>query len=159
VKGGCVREAEPSRILRASVRRPGSIVHPLTRHISHSSAGGMSGAPPPPGGVVIEHKKGEVNELKASLRNPSLDRDPEKKREVIKRVIAYMTLGIDVSKLFSEMIMVRTNHACSLHAAEGFHLACSARCLAALSGWLRSTVRPDVLVHRGSSSGNVVGGT
>ena len=56
-------------------------------------------------GVQIEHKKGEVNELKASLRNPSLDRDPEKKREVVKRVIAYMTLGIDVSKLFSEMIM------------------------------------------------------
>ena len=25
-------------------------------------------------GVQIEHKKGEVNELKASLRNPSLDR-------------------------------------------------------------------------------------
>lgn len=66
----------------------------------------MSAAIPPAGGVVIEHKKGEVNELKASLRNPSLDRDPEKKREVIKRVIAYMTLGIDVSKLFSEMIMV-----------------------------------------------------
>ena len=62
-------------------------------------------AQPPPGGVVIEHKKGEVNELKASLRNPGLDRDPDKKREVIKRVIAYMTLGIDVSKLFSEMIM------------------------------------------------------
>lgn len=61
-----------------------------------------------PGGVVIEHKKGEVNELKTSLRNPSLDRDPDKKREVIKRVIAYMTLGIDVSKLFSEMIMVST---------------------------------------------------
>ena len=59
-----------------------------------------------PGGVVLEHKKGEVNELKQSLRNPSLDRDPDKKREVIKRVIAYMTLGIDVSKLFSEMIMV-----------------------------------------------------
>ena len=64
------------------------------------------GQPPTgPGGVVIEHKKGEVNELKTSLRNPQLDRDPEKKREVIKRVIAYMTLGIDVSKLFSEMIM------------------------------------------------------
>ena len=63
------------------------------------------GPPPPPGGVVIEHKKGEVNELKAALRNPALDRDPEKKRDVIKRVIAYMTLGIDVSKLFSEMIM------------------------------------------------------
>ena len=67
----------------------------------------MSGnkAVPPPGGVVIEHKKGEVNELKASLRNPALERDMDKKREVIKRVIAYMTLGIDVSKLFSEMIM------------------------------------------------------
>ena len=59
------------------------------------------------GGTTGENKKGEVNELKASLRNPSIDRDPEKKREVIKRVIAYMTLGIDVSKLFSEMIMVR----------------------------------------------------
>ena len=59
----------------------------------------------PQSGVQIEHKKGEVNELKTSLRNPNLDRDPEKKREVIKRVIAYMTLGIDVSKLFSEMIM------------------------------------------------------
>lgn len=57
--------------------------------------------------VQIEHKKGEVNELKTSLRNPAIDRDPEKKREVVKRVIAYMTLGIDVSKLFSEMIMVR----------------------------------------------------
>ena len=65
-------------------------------------------APGAPGGVVsIEHKKGEVNELKTQLRNPNLDRDPDKKREVIKRVIAYMTLGIDVSKLFSEMIMVR----------------------------------------------------
>ena len=59
------------------------------------------------GGTTGENKKGEVNELKASLRNPAIDRDPEKKREVIKRVIAYMTLGIDVSKLFSEMIMVR----------------------------------------------------
>ena len=39
-------------------------------------------------GVVIEHKKGEVNELKASLRNPAIERDPEKKRDVVKRVIA-----------------------------------------------------------------------
>ena len=62
-------------------------------------------APGAPGTVAIEHKKGEVNELKTQMRNPNLDRDPEKKREVIKRVIAYMTLGIDVSKLFSEMIM------------------------------------------------------
>ena len=47
-----------------------------------------------------------MNELKISLRNLlSLDRDAEKKREVIKRTIAFMTLGIDVSRLFSEMIM------------------------------------------------------
>ena len=30
----------------------------------------------------------------------------KRKREVIKRVIAYMTLGIDVSRLFTDMIMV-----------------------------------------------------
>jgi len=55
----------------------------------------------------VEQKKGEVNELKATLRNPAIERDPEKKREAVKRVIAYMTLGIDVSRLFSEMIMAR----------------------------------------------------
>ena len=83
--------------------------------------GGMASAT---GGVTGENKKGEVNELKASLRNPAIDRDPEKKREVIKRVIAYMTLGIDVSKLFSEMIMVR----CALPAVyrECTSLLCSA---------------------------------
>ena len=30
----------------------------------------------------------------------------KRKREIIKRVIAYMTLGIDVSRLFTDMIMV-----------------------------------------------------
>ena len=59
--------------------------------------------------VSIEHKKGEVNELKASLRNPAIERDPAKKRDLVKRVIAYMTLGIDVSKLFSEMIMATSS--------------------------------------------------
>jgi len=59
--------------------------------------------------LSIEHKKGEVNELKASLRNPAVERDPEKKREVVKRVIAYMTLGIDVSRLFTEMIMATSS--------------------------------------------------
>lgn len=53
----------------------------------------------------VDHKRGEVNELKAILRNPKINKDPEKKREVIKKVIAYMTLGIDVSRVFSEMIM------------------------------------------------------
>ena len=29
-----------------------------------------------------------------------------RKREVLKKVIAYMTLGIDVTRLFSDMVMV-----------------------------------------------------
>jgi AP-4 complex subunit beta-1 len=52
----------------------------------------------------VDHKKGEVVELLNLLTNPSTDRDPVKKKDVIKRVIAYMTLGVDVSKLFYEMV-------------------------------------------------------
>jgi AP-4 complex subunit beta-1 len=33
------------------------------------------------------------------------EKDSKKKRDVIKKVIAYMTLGIDVSRLFSDMIL------------------------------------------------------
>ncbi|CAM9160788.1 unnamed protein product [Scytosiphon promiscuus] len=69
--------------------------------------------PPPPGGnsamtgaaFFVDQKKGEINELKQLLRTVSVDRDPKKKREVIKKVIAYMTLGIDVSRLFTEMML------------------------------------------------------
>ena len=52
----------------------------------------------------VEHKKGEVTELMNLLRNPKIDSDPKKKKDIIKRVIAYMTLGVDVSKLFHEMV-------------------------------------------------------
>ena len=52
----------------------------------------------------VDHKKGEVVELLNLLTNPNTDRDPVKKKDVIKRVIAYMTLGVDVSKLFYEMV-------------------------------------------------------
>ena len=38
------------------------------------------------------------------LRSVGLEKDPAKKRDVIKKVIAYMTLGIDVSRLYTEMI-------------------------------------------------------
>jgi AP-4 complex subunit beta-1 len=34
-----------------------------------------------------------------------VERDPKKRRDVIKKVIAYMTLGVDVSRLFTEMLM------------------------------------------------------
>lgn len=38
----------------------------------------------------------------------------KRKREIIKRVIAYMTLGIDVSRLFTDMIMVGYHYADSV---------------------------------------------
>lgn len=38
------------------------------------------------------------------MRAVAIDKDINKKRDVIKKVIAYMTLGIDVSKLYPEMV-------------------------------------------------------
>ncbi|CCI41625.1 unnamed protein product [Albugo candida] len=66
-----------------------------------------SGAPPPRGGnnYFSDKKKGEVNELKNLLREVTVEKDIKRKREIIKKVIAYMTLGIDVSRLFSEMVL------------------------------------------------------
>jgi len=54
----------------------------------------------------VDHKKGEVAELINLLRNPNVERDLNKKKDIVKRVIAYMTLGVDVSKLFHEMVKV-----------------------------------------------------
>jgi len=42
-----------------------------------------------------------------ALRSVATQRNPKRKRELIKKVIAYMTLGIDVSRLYSEMVLVR----------------------------------------------------
>ncbi|GBG33090.1 AP-1 complex subunit beta-1 [Hondaea fermentalgiana] len=69
--------------------------------------------PPPPASAggrdssskYFDTKRGEVTDLKALLRNQAVERDPRRKREVIKKVIAYMTLGIDVSSLFGEVVM------------------------------------------------------
>ena len=50
------------------------------------------------------------------LRQVAMGKDTKTKRDIIQKVIAYMTLGIDVSRLFSEMVLVRshsTTHACS----------------------------------------------
>lgn len=58
-------------------------------------------------GYFVDQKKGEVNELKQLLKNINIERDVNKKRDIIKKVIAYMTLGIDVSRLFTDMIMVK----------------------------------------------------
>ena len=53
---------------------------------------------------ILQKKYDEVVELLNLLTNPNTDRDLVKKKDVIKRVIAYMTLGVDVSKLFYEMV-------------------------------------------------------
>jgi len=57
-----------------------------------------------PGSTYFD-KKGEVNELRQLLRSVSMEKDNSKKRDVMKKVIAYMTLGIDVSRLFGDMVM------------------------------------------------------
>ena len=41
------------------------------------------------------------------LRTVNTSRDSRQKRDAIKKVIAHMTLGIDVSPLFTDMILVR----------------------------------------------------
>ena len=42
--------------------------------------------------------------MRQLLRAVSIEKDITKKRDVIKKVIAYMTLGIDVSRLYPEMV-------------------------------------------------------
>ena len=71
--------------------------------ISQNNRGAPQSALPPPQ-FFVDHKKGEVNELKQLLRSIYIDKDPAKKKDVIKKVIAYMTLGIDVSRLYPEMV-------------------------------------------------------
>ncbi|TYJ24707.1 hypothetical protein E1A91_A08G279500v1 [Gossypium mustelinum] len=52
--------------------------------------------------------KSEVSDLKLQLRQLAGSRAPgvdDSKRELFKKVISYMTIGIDVSSLFGEMVM------------------------------------------------------
>eukprot|EP00762_Andalucia_godoyi_P005360 ANDGO_06781.mRNA.1 Beta-adaptin-like protein A len=53
-----------------------------------------------------DQKKGEIYELKQSLRNAHSEKDHFRRRDVVKKVVALMTMGVDVSSLFSEMIML-----------------------------------------------------
>ena len=50
-----------------------------------------------------EFRKGEVAELQQLLRASFNERDLVKQKEAVRKVIAYMTLGIDVSSLFVDM--------------------------------------------------------
>jgi vesicle coat complex subunit len=53
-----------------------------------------------------EYKSGDIAELKKLFVHAVSQRNTTLQRELVKRVCAYMTLGIDVSPLFSDMIMV-----------------------------------------------------
>eukprot|EP01138_Halocafeteria_seosinensis_P006281 gb/GECG01006422.1/.p1 GENE.gb/GECG01006422.1/~~gb/GECG01006422.1/.p1 ORF type:complete len:791 (+),score=105.71 gb/GECG01006422.1/:1-2373(+) len=81
-----------------------------------SYSGGNSRVPPPGRGTqqgggskgqggYFDTRRGEVNELRGLLQKVNKEKDGKRKRDVIKKVIAFMTLGIDVSRLFSEMVM------------------------------------------------------
>ena len=59
---------------------------------------------PNTGGQYFD-RRGEVSELKQMLRSALSDRDAAKMGEAIRKVIGYMTLGIDMSRVFSEMVM------------------------------------------------------
>ena len=69
----------------------------------HNSSNGSSN--PVPDSYFTESRKGEISELRNLLRSFAGERDRNRKRDIIKKVIAYMTLGIDVSRLFSEMML------------------------------------------------------
>jgi hypothetical protein len=68
----------------------------------HQNGGGPAAIPD---SYFTESRKGEIAELKNLLRGFGTERDPHRKRDIIKKVIAYMTLGIDVSRLFTEMML------------------------------------------------------
>jgi len=67
--------------------------------------GGGGGGPGRDDSYFTESRKGEVNELRQLLRTFGTERDKQRKRDIMKKVIAYMTLGIDVSRLFTEMML------------------------------------------------------
>lgn len=53
-------------------------------------------------------RKSEISDLKLQLRQLAGSRAPgadDAKRELFKKVISHMTVGVDVSSLFSEMVM------------------------------------------------------
>lgn len=74
-------------------------------HHPQGNGNGTNQGAPVPDSYFTESKKGEVNELRNLLRNFATEKSQKRKRDIIKKVIAYMTLGIDVSRLFTEMML------------------------------------------------------
>ena len=56
-----------------------------------------------------KHPK-EVNDLLHNLQNAINEKDQENLRGITRKIILYMTLGIDVSGLFVEMVKVNSKH-------------------------------------------------
>ena len=58
--------------------------------------------------VLFIYRKGEVSDVKSQLRQLAGSRAPgtdDSKRDLFKKVLSYMTVGIDVSSVFSDMVM------------------------------------------------------
>jgi AP-4 complex subunit beta-1 len=83
---------------------PGNNSHP-PHHPPSNGHNNNSGVAAVPDSYFTESRKGEINELRNLLKGFAVERDPTRKRDIIKKVIAYMTLGIDVSRLFTEMML------------------------------------------------------
>ncbi|KAH0487392.1 MAG: hypothetical protein KVP17_002384 [Porospora cf. gigantea B] len=59
----------------------------------------------PPPQFFVDTQRGEVNELKQTLQRLAAKSDPDKLRETMKRVVVCMTVGMDVSKVFTEVVL------------------------------------------------------
>ncbi|KAJ1612630.1 beta-adaptin AP complex subunit-related protein [Cryptosporidium canis] len=57
------------------------------------------------GELFVDHRRGEVNDLYERLQDITLIKDREKRIELFEKAIALMTLGVDVSSLYSLMIL------------------------------------------------------
>ena len=83
----------------------------------------MAAASPRSGakGGYFDNRRGEVAQLHKLLVKANQGRDIKARKDVVKKVIAFMTIGVDVTSLFSDMVMV----CASMHAGVLF-LACQA---------------------------------
>jgi hypothetical protein len=90
-------------------------------HIAHSGFGGAEGPKssfglPSFGNLAkpkaqaptffSEYKKGEIGDMRDALNRAIHARKPEEVTLVLRKIIAAMTLGMDVSDLFQNIIMV-----------------------------------------------------
>ncbi|KJE92672.1 hypothetical protein CAOG_03591 [Capsaspora owczarzaki ATCC 30864] len=96
-----------------------------------------------PGGYFVDPKRGEVGELRSLLRNPEIQRDVKKHRQAVQKVIATMTHGIDVSPLFSEMIMVSASKDITLKKMVYLYLCNYAESNSELSLLVINTLQKD----------------